>query len=240
MGAKEDWLLSGRPIVVGDDYNAVTQYWFGAFAGFRDGEQPYHDVVAAEESFWNELLTDSPWPYIPDVMDGWDPRPWNEDVLGHLWWFLRTPAEVGAFTRDAIAWARTHAEANVEPRSQQPMIVVESWNEFGEGAQILPTVDEGYTYGQALAKALGIRWTPARFRVDIRVAGRGRVTSSPRGIACPGKCGSTSADGSTVTLHALPARGATFSGWSGACAGQARTCRISVTTDLVARARFTG
>jgi hypothetical protein len=32
---------------------------------------------------------------------------------------------------------------------------MEAWNEFGEGSQLLPTVGEGTTYGDAVAAILG-------------------------------------------------------------------------------------
>jgi uncharacterized repeat protein (TIGR02543 family) len=69
------------------------------------------------------------------------------------------------------------------------------------------------------------------------VKGKGRVTSSPAGISCPGKCsGSFAADGS-VRLAAKPAKGYTFTGWSGACRGRG-ACRVTLSFDSSVRATF--
>jgi Glycosyltransferase WbsX/Divergent InlB B-repeat domain len=223
-----------------ETYDAMTQYNYVSFAGFLDGEHPYGDVVAVEESFWRQLRATSRYRYIPSVMAGWDPRPIDEELSGHLWWFRRTPAEVGDFTHDAAAWARAHTEADIEPRPKPPMILIEAWNEFNEGAQILPTVDEGYAYGRAVARAVGVLWKPAHYTVDVHVDGRGRVVSSPRGIACPGRCTATFAQGTLVTLRASSARGRRFDGWSRGCTGPRTSCRRSLTTDVEVDARFTG
>jgi glycosyl transferase family WbsX/List-Bact-rpt repeat protein len=233
IASPTDW---PRDAFADETYDAMTQYNYVSFAGFLDGEHPYGDVVAVEESFWRQLRATSRYRYIPSVMAGWDPRPIDEELSGHLWWFRRTPAEVGEFTQDAAAWARAHPEADVEPRSKPPMILIEAWNEFNEGAQILPTVDEGYSYGRAVARAVGVLWKPARYTVDVHVHGRGRVVSSPRGLACPGRCTATFAQGTLVTLRASSARGRRFDGWSGGCTGRRTSCARSLTTDV--RARF--
>jgi glycosyl transferase family WbsX/List-Bact-rpt repeat protein len=225
---------------VDETYDAVTQYGYPSFAGILDGEHPYGDLVTAEEGFWTLLGATSHYPYIPDVMAGWDTRPIDEELWGHLWWFRRSPAEVGAFTHDAVLWARAHAQANVEPRHKPPMVLIEAWNEFSEGSQILPTVAEGYSYGKAVAKAVGVLWRPARYALDVHVDGRGRVVSSPRGITCPGTCTAMLAQGTAVSLHASSARGRTFGGWSGGCAGRWRSCTRSMTTDVDVGAHFTG
>jgi len=65
-----------------------------------------------------------------------------------------------------------------------------------------------------------------RLSVDVTGAGVGRVTSTPKGIDCPGTCEMATVVGSPVTLTAQPAAGSMFSGWSGGCAGQG-SCTIS-------------
>jgi len=52
----------------------------------------------------------------------------------------------------------------------------------------------------------------------VSETGNGRVTSSPGGIDCPGRCGASFAPGTQVTLTAS-ASGSTFFGWGGACSG---------------------
>jgi hypothetical protein len=36
-----------------------------------------------------------------------------------------------------------------------PVVLLEAWNELGEGAYVLPTDKDGYSYDQAIARAVG-------------------------------------------------------------------------------------
>ncbi|HEY2311347.1 MAG TPA: hypothetical protein VGH46_09580 [Gaiellaceae bacterium] len=67
--------------------------------------------------------------------------------------------------------------------------------------------------------------------------GKGRVTSSPSGIACGKACSHGYVDGTTVTLKAKPARGSRFAGWSGACKGR-HDCRVTPDGNVTVKARF--
>ena len=67
--------------------------------------------------------------------------------------------------------------------------------------------------------------------------GKGKVTSSPAGIACGKACTHGYAYGTSVTLKAKAAKGSRFSGWSGACKGK-RGCTITVKADTRVKAKF--
>jgi len=67
--------------------------------------------------------------------------------------------------------------------------------------------------------------------------GKGKVTSSPRGIACGKTCTHGYAYGTVVTLKAKAAKGSKFSRWSGACKGS-RRCKVTTTDDLSVKAKF--
>jgi hypothetical protein len=66
--------------------------------------------------------------------------------------------------------------------------------------------------------------------------GLGTVTSSPAGISCGATCSAKFTLGASVTLAATPNSGSRFVGWSGDCVGA--TCRLSMTTDHNATAKF--
>ena len=68
--------------------------------------------------------------------------------------------------------------------------------------------------------------------------GAGAVTSSPEGIHCGATCAADFEDGTSVTLTATPSSGSTFAGWSGACAGTATTCTLSMDGDRQVTATF--
>jgi len=69
-------------------------------------------------------------------------------------------------------------------------------------------------------------------------AGTGNVTSSPAGINCGVDCSEGYLYGTTVTLTASPQVGSQFAGWSGACAGSAPTCTVTMTAARTVSATF--
>jgi hypothetical protein len=79
------------------------------------------------------------------------------------------------------------------------------------------------------------------FRNTITVSkagrGKGKVTSSPGGIACGKACTHGYSFGTVVTLQAKAAKGSKFSGWSGACKGS-RRCKIAMNDNVAVKAKF--
>jgi Glycosyltransferase WbsX len=143
-----DW--RSLPTFAAESFDAFTQYGSPAAAGFLHGQQPYDRLVRAIEANWRRFAAGGK-PFIPSVTVGWDPRPWNEKIAGALWWFPRTPAGVGAFARDAVRFARQHP---VPPPPAKPLVLLEAWNELGEGAYLIPTTGACHAYGNAVARAL--------------------------------------------------------------------------------------
>jgi uncharacterized repeat protein (TIGR02543 family) len=68
--------------------------------------------------------------------------------------------------------------------------------------------------------------------------GSGTVTSSPSGIDCGIACQGSYASGTVVTLTATAAAGSAFEGWSGACAGTAPTCQVTMSQARSVTATF--
>jgi hypothetical protein len=136
--------------------NALSEYNYPYGGGAFNGPRPYRYLVQVGQWAWGRFAAVSPLPYIPVVMDGWDPRPWKERAAGKLGWYRRTPAEFGGFVRRAIVWVRRHPRMRLSPPPHRPVIFIEAWNELGEGSYMLPTVGDGNQYGQALAHALGV------------------------------------------------------------------------------------
>lgn len=69
-------------------------------------------------------------------------------------------------------------------------------------------------------------------------AGSGSVTSSPGGINCGATCSATFANGSIVTLTAVPQAGSTFAGWAGSCTGSSTTCNVTMNLNHNVVANF--
>jgi len=66
--------------------------------------------------------------------------------------------------------------------------------------------------------------------------GRGRVTSVPAGIDCPGTCEGSFAEGTALALSASPDALSKFSRWSGSCSGAA--CTLALKADAAVGAEF--
>lgn len=129
-----------------DGYDALTLYaysWFGTVTG----EQPFSILSEAGKWTWSQAAAKSTLPFIPVVMDGWDPRPWSGENV----WFDRSPQDVSSFVNDAIAWTSSNPQLRPEPPPTPPLILIEAWNELGEGSYLIPTVDDGTSYGDSLA-----------------------------------------------------------------------------------------
>jgi hypothetical protein len=228
----------GTSGLVTEHYDALSEFSYPWIVQPVDGSRPYSDVVVGEEAAWDQIAQRSPFPYIPSIMDGWDPRPWNERYEGRLLeWFVRTPGEVGSFLNDGVLWVQRHPTMRVEAAPAPPVVLIQSWNELGEGAYVLPTDTDGYGYGQALAQAVGISWIPPPKR-SLRVSfSHGSVTSSPAGISCSSTCSASFDEGTQVTLKARPRRGFLFDHWSG-CTKTDPSCNVVLVQDAKVRAVF--
>jgi hypothetical protein len=70
----------------------------------------------------------------------------------------------------------------------------------------------------------------APLRVTAAVAGKGKITSSPVGVSCPGVC-TTTFSSSSVRLTAKASAGWKFKGWRGTCTGT-KACVLSATGSV--------
>jgi hypothetical protein len=155
----------GEVGLVRERYDALTDFAYPWAVEPVEGARPYGDVVRAERRNWDQFAEKSPVPYIPSVMVGWDPRPWNVRFDGTLLtWFTRSPADVGGFVKAAVDWVGAHPSMRVEPAPSRPVLFLQSWNELGEGAYVLPTAEDGYAYLQAIASAVGLSWSTTHTR----------------------------------------------------------------------------
>jgi Glycosyltransferase WbsX len=167
--------VGGEPEgLLNQHYDALSNYGYPALPGYLDGEQPYSKLVVASNEMWDLFAAKSPIPYIADVTAGWDGRPNREAPLGHLWWYDRTPNEVGTSLHDAVEWATSNPTMQVEAPPAKPLVLIEAWNELQEGSFIVPTIGAGYAYGLAVAAALGITW-PSTHARSITLSLRGRL-----------------------------------------------------------------
>jgi hypothetical protein len=112
----------------------------------------------------------------------------------------------------------------------QPGSKLESWGGACSGAGACTVTMNG-------AQTVMATFTVATHVLRASVKGKGRVTSSPVGISCPGKCSGSFAAERTVRLAAKPAKGYKFTGWSGACRGRGG-CSVTLSSDSSVKATF--
>ncbi len=96
------------------------------------------------------------------------------------------------------------------------------------------------TVSMTAARAVTATFNAVSYALTVSKGGMGTgsVVSSPAGIDCGASCTASYAYGSSVTLTATPATGATFAGWSGACSGTSSTCTVSMTSANAVTATF--
>lgn len=73
--------------------------------------------------------------------------------------------------------------------------------------------------------------------LTVTIAGKGRVTSVPRGISYPKVCRSSYRTNARIRLIAHPAKGWRLSAWSGECLGN-RQCALKLVGPTRVRATF--
>jgi hypothetical protein len=125
-------------------FSACTAY---NYAGTRAGDTvsplraTYDDMVEAYEMMWQKVTADGSPPYIVPVSPGWDSRPWYGPRA-----LVRTDPAPGKF-----AGMCRRAKPYVDPKLN--MVIVECWNEFGEGSCIEPTEEFGFGFLDAIRDA---------------------------------------------------------------------------------------
>lgn len=78
---------------------------------------------------------------------------------------------------------------------------------------------------------------PDQAAVSVTVNGSGEVRTSIGGIRCPGTCTATLLPGTSITFSASP-KSSVFSGWGGACNGNALNCTITANGPVNVTANF--
>jgi hypothetical protein len=86
--------------------------------------------------------------------------------------------------------------------------------------------------------AVGATFGPSTYRIAAAVVGRGSLTSTPAGIACPRTCVSSFPAGSPVRIRATAKAGWKFLTWRGDCHGRL-PCTVKADRAHAVRAVFT-
>jgi hypothetical protein len=121
----------------------TTYNW--RMAGIQEDYIPWAEAGLAQRDAWDERLTI---PYFPVVSVGWDNTPrygeFGRDQVVHRG---NTPESFGAYLLEARNYVKGHPE-------QPPLILINAWNEWVEGAYLEPDMRWGYGYLEAVKEAM--------------------------------------------------------------------------------------
>lgn len=126
--------------------DAIASYHWPTFTEHYPIDVTPAALIAAQEKCWG-ALSEASVPAAVTVSVGWDDRPWNPlkpDVKRKLWQLA--PADFATLCRRAKAFSDSQAELNPFAR----MILLDNWNEFGEGHYIFPHDEHGFAYLDAV------------------------------------------------------------------------------------------
>jgi hypothetical protein len=129
-----------------EGYDAITAYNWPHLG--MTGEAmfaPFETLVPAYRRHWEHLFAESPIPLTPlPVCGGWDSRPWHGE--NNLVRFGRTP---DLFKRHLLD-AKQVLEVRSAKSEVRKAVLVEAWNEWGEGSYIEPHAEYGFGYLDAI------------------------------------------------------------------------------------------
>jgi List-Bact-rpt repeat protein len=87
------------------------------------------------------------------------------------------------------------------------------------------------------ARAVTAVFGVTTFRLTTTVGGKGKISSTPGGVSCPGRCSAAFRADSSVRLRAVAFPGFRFAGWTGSCRGT-KPCIVKLTRNRSVRATF--
>jgi len=113
----------------GTGINAPTQH----------AEFSYKHLIDQGEGLWKEWSRITGGNYWPAVMPGWDRRPWTKDLD------VIITGSTPVLFAESLAKARSYV-------SRDKVVMIEAWNEWGEGSVLEPSVEQGFAYLDAVRK----------------------------------------------------------------------------------------
>jgi len=103
--------------------------------GQPGAEASYEHMIVQGEGLWKHWRNVTQGAFWPTAMPGWDRRPWTKDRD-----LIRTGSTPELFERSLRA-AREHVNAD-------RIVIIEAWNEWGEGSILEPSREQGFAYLQ--------------------------------------------------------------------------------------------
>lgn len=151
--------------IAASGWDAVTGYGLAPSGVKTVGEDPaglsyrdHADVLSRYRQTWIDRdASTGGLPDIPNVVMGWDERPWDRVKRGERSYIKDPSAEnFEAACRDAKALI----DAKPPGRWDSKIVVFDNWTEFGEGHYIEPTTGTGFTFVNAIKRVFCTAWAP--------------------------------------------------------------------------------
>ena len=133
--------------LVHEGYDAATGYNY-PHAGMADPaalRAPYASMVDGYEQIWYTIAARGLIDYVPVTEPGWDSRPWHGDTA-----LVRTERDPAAF-EDMLRRARAFTDRHPVAGDRR-LVLIEAWNEYGEGEVIEPHRQWGFAYLDAVRR----------------------------------------------------------------------------------------
>jgi hypothetical protein len=124
-------------------YDAITVYDYG-FAGapaYPNGDREYEDLVSEHERAWHDGLRDARGgglAYMPALWTGWD-----DNARAH-----ERAVRTRNNTADRFRTMCQIGKQYVDPKLN--LLIVEAWNEWGEGGYLEPSKERGFAFLDAM------------------------------------------------------------------------------------------
>ncbi len=138
---------------IGLDY--VTSYHWPCWSIAFKNPRP---IIPAQELCWKDQTKYAAVPAIVTCSMGWDARPWGDKDFR---WRL-APANFKTLLRKAKSFVDSQPTGSLESR----MILLDNWDEFGEGHYIFPNRQYGFGYLDAVRDVFGSGGPPLK-RIDL-------------------------------------------------------------------------
>ncbi|MCS6830950.1 MAG: glycoside hydrolase family 99-like domain-containing protein [bacterium] len=138
VGGTGDAILAAR-----EGYDAVTAYNWAYLGVVGDTKWASFDtLIDGYRQQWESIVQNVSIPLLPPISGGWDSRPWHgQNALVR---YGRTPEKFKKHLQDALQLLQRY------PQKVLPMVLIEAWNEWGEGSYIEPHKEFGFGYLDAI------------------------------------------------------------------------------------------
>jgi len=122
-----------------EGYDAASGYNYPSAGDKGKIVAPYDDMVTGYKEIWDSIAEQTTLPYIPVTEPGWDSRPWHGP---------NARARTGK-TPEKFRQMLLNAREFLAKRSPK-VILIEAWNEFGEGDYTEPHQEFGFGHVDAI------------------------------------------------------------------------------------------